>query len=123
VARSMEGDFSHTCNEAGLMRRAASHGPMTAAHSGKFSRTDFRKTGFAAAGTRARAKRVRREMNAPVGVLPAHGSFGMTNANHTTSSVADQIRHPGQQVAYGNCTQTRQYNQWMHQTVCQQHCF
>jgi hypothetical protein len=45
------------------------------------------------------------------------------NATPTKPTVADQIRHPGQQVAYGNCQTTCQYNQWTHQTVCQQHYF
>ncbi len=33
------------------------------------------------------------------------------NATPTKPSVADQIRHPGQQVAYGNCQTICQYNQ------------
>jgi hypothetical protein len=48
-------------------------GLTSAAHCGKFARTDFTKTGFAAAGTRARAKRVRGGLNVAACSSAAHG--------------------------------------------------
>jgi hypothetical protein len=48
-------------------------------------------------------------------------AISAVNANPSKPSVADQIRHPGQRVAYGNCQTTCQ---WLAgQQICNTHCF
>jgi hypothetical protein len=48
---------------------------MSAAHSGKFSKIDFKKTGFAAAGPEPSASEVEANLTLLCGSLPARGSL------------------------------------------------